>query len=242
MKFIRERLTTLSHFLRGRITLTQVLSSMLPARLRSPSVGTLFGKPFIIADGNIFVFLELQRQVISSNQYHIELIKGDVIDAGANVGIFSIFAAIKYPNATIYSFEPNPSTFKALKENTKHYPNIRVFNYGLGEKNKMASIIPTSSYAESYIGEGGIPVEVKTLDSFSFTAGFIKMDTEGYEANILKGAVETIRKNKPIIVMASYHKPNDKTELPVLLNSIAPYDCELHHDAEEDLVCKPIKA
>jgi hypothetical protein len=39
--------------------------------------------------------------------------------------------------------------------------------------------------------------------------------------------------------MSAYHKPNDPVELPKLLNSIAPYDCELRHDCEEDLICKP---
>ena len=68
---------------------------------------------------------------------------------------------------------------------------------------------------------------------------FLKMDTEGYEANILKGAAETIKKYKPIIAMSAYHKPNDKKELPELLNGITPYDCEFRQDCEENLICKP---
>jgi len=66
---------------------------------------------------------------------------------------------------------------------------------------------------------------------------FLKIDTEGYEAEILKGAAGTIKKYKPVLALSAYHKPNDKKELPELVNSIAPYDCELL--GGEDLICKP---
>jgi FkbM family methyltransferase len=203
----------------------------------------LLGKPFIVPMGLLETFWILEASIITANQYHVELIKENayVVDAGANIGVFSVFAAVSHPNSTIYSFEPTPSTFAALKENTKYYPNIKVFNCGLGEINKMATIVNALGMGDAnYIGEGGTPVEVKTIDSFNLSMDFLKIDTEGYEANILKGAAETIKKYKPTIVMSAYHKPNDKTELPAILNSLIPYDCELRHDDEEDLICKPV--
>jgi FkbM family methyltransferase len=239
---IRARIKAWEYFRQGKITFKEALLSMVPTRFRSSYATTFFDKPFIISDGNVMVFLALKSEIITSNQYRVELVKDHAIDAGANVGVFSIYASIKHPDATIYAFEPNPSTFKALQENTKYYSNIKVFNCGLGEKNAMASLIPTNYSVMSRIGEGGIPVEMKTVDSFGIPADFIKMDTEGYEANILRGAAETIKKHKPIIVMSAYHNPDDKTELPALLNTITPYDCELRHDEEEDLVCRPVSA
>jgi FkbM family methyltransferase len=172
------------------------------------------------------------------NQHHVELIKdnGTVVDAGANAGVFSVFAATKHPHATIYAFEPTPSTFEALKENTKHYPNIKVFNCGLGEKNEMSTIVSAAHSGGNYLGTGGFPIEVKTIDSLNIPMDFLKVDTEGYEANVLKGARETIKKHRPILALSAYHKPNDKKELPELVNSMAPYDCELLHGG--DLICK----
>jgi len=54
-----------------------------------------------------------------ANQYHVELITPNiaVIDAGANIGMFSIYAAIRHPNSTIYAFEPCAETFSVLLEN-----------------------------------------------------------------------------------------------------------------------------
>lgn len=183
------------------------------------------------------------EEVILNNQYHIELAHGTVIDAGANIGLFSIFVANMHPDCTIYAFEPTPSTFETLKENTKYYPNIKVFNCGLGDENKTSSIVPVpENNGENHIGEGGIPCEIKTIDSLNLPMNFLKMDTEGYEGNILKGAAETIKKYKPIIAMSAYHKPEDKVELPKLVNSITPYNCELCYDGEEDFICKPMES
>ena len=202
----------------------------------------IFGHPCAAPQGELGEFFLFVYQVVFMNQYHIELIPKDavVVDAGANMGIFSILVAVKHPDATIYAFEPAPSTFEVLKENTKYYPNIKVFNCGLGEKERMASVIVThGASGANHIGEGGAPIEIKTIDGLNIPANFLKMDVEGYEGNVLTGAAETIKKYRPIIAMSAYHKPDDPTELPKLLNSIAPYDCELRHDCEEDLICKP---
>lgn len=201
-------------------------------------------KPFIIPSGDWegYILSGLINQIIGCNQYHVELIRknGIVIDAGANMGVFSVFAAATHPNATIYAFEPASATFEILKENTKYYSNIKVFNSGLGEKVKIASLVITNNSGQNYIGNKGVPVNIETIDGLNLPVSFIKMDTEGYEANILKGAMETIKKYKPVIVMSAYHKINDETKLPALLNSIAAYNCELRHDFEEDFICKPI--
>jgi FkbM family methyltransferase len=227
----------------GYLTFSQALMIMLPAFLRPKknSPVRLFGRDLLLPDGEKETadFISVVREVIIENQHHIELIKsnGVVVDAGANVGVFSIFVATKHPDSTIYAFEPTPSTFAVLKENTKYYPNIKVFNCGLGDKNETSTIVTAAHSGGNYIGVGGSPIEVKTIDGLNIPMDFLKIDTEGYEANILKGAAETIKKYKPILALSAYHKPNDKKELPELVNSIAPYNCELLHGA--DLICKP---
>lgn len=201
-----------------------------------------FGHPFHAAPSNKIETLTIVYEVIVRNQYHIELIGKNavVVDAGANIGIFSVYVASHHLDATIYAFEPTPSTFQILKENTKYYSNIKVFNHGLGEKEETKSIIAGKHCGMNYIGEGGIPTEIKTIDSLGITMNFLKMDTEGYEGNILKGATETIRKYKPVIAMSAYHRPEDKTVLPAIVNAIVPYNCELRRDCEEDLICQPL--
>jgi FkbM family methyltransferase len=240
---IKARINAWKFFFEGNLSLGQAIYLMLPSPLRPKKDARvkLFGKDVIVPNGEVGCFMGLVNAIVTSNQYHAELVKGTVVDAGAHIGIFSIFAAINHPGATIYAFEPAPSTFGALKENVERYPNIKAFNCALGERNGEASLILTGDHEGNHLGENGIPVGVKTIDSLDMEVDFIKMDTEGYEANILEGARETIKKWKPVIVMAAYHKPSDKTELPALLNNIMPYDCELKHDGtDEDFVCKPI--
>ncbi len=246
-KRIMFRYYALKFFLQGKVSFFDFYQALLPYSWRSIKekrrvIKKLFGNQFIVPDGGDFGFASLKQEIVDSNQYHAELIKDGaiVIDAGANLGMFSVFVASKYAGATIYAFEPTPATLEALKENARYYSNIKVFGSALGEKDGMSSFVITSDPGQNHIGEGGTPIQMKTIDSLSFSVDFIKIDTEGYEANVLKGAAETIKRCKPIIAMSAYHKPEDKTELPRVLNEIAPYDCKLYCDCEEVFICKPL--
>ncbi len=126
IKAIMARFREWGWFFEGRISFSQACYLMIPSFVR-PKKDTkvkFLGKPFIITLGEIGDFFLLTNQIVSSNQYHIELIKKNAIvfDAGANMGIFSIFAAANHPDSTIYAFEPTPTTFSVLKENAKYYP------------------------------------------------------------------------------------------------------------------------
>jgi len=216
----------------------------------------LFGHKF--GGQNFYEVVRVINDVIISDQYHANkfLKKASVvIDAGAHIGVFSIFAANLALCSRIYSFEPVVKTFEFLKENTGYYPQITCVNYGLGnevsQKNIfVGSIYPSGSVFEDspfYSGKSDgrecESVNVSTIDAFVADNGiphvdFIKMDTEGYEAKILKGARETIKKWKPVISMSAYHNSNDKEELPKIIKEIcSDYVCELHHDREEDFIC-----
>ena len=65
----------------------------------------------------------------------LELPAGSVIfDVGANMGMFTLFAASRCPDARIYSFEPIPPTFEVLSRNASmHVPGAKVFNCGLAD-------------------------------------------------------------------------------------------------------------
>lgn len=56
-----------------------------------------------------------------------------VVDVGANIGMFSLWAAGKWPGARLFSFEPVPRTFEALRRNVAHLPDVKVFNLALGD-------------------------------------------------------------------------------------------------------------
>ena len=65
------------------------------------------------------VFTELQYQ------HGLQIDPSFIVDAGANIGMAAVFFANQYPNAQIFSIEPNGENFEILRKNTAPYPNIR---------------------------------------------------------------------------------------------------------------------
>ncbi len=72
-------------------------------------------------------------QIFSDREYDnpIDFTPNVIVDAGANIGLTSLFYANKYPNAKIYSIEPDKENFETLQFNTNNYSNITCLNYGL---------------------------------------------------------------------------------------------------------------
>jgi FkbM family methyltransferase len=195
--------------------------------------------PFLI-DG---VFVRNQYDVSESN------IKDKVIiDAGANIGTFSILCALLGAKK-VYAFEPVIGSCEMIKQNAKAngFDNIEVVNKALSDTNTHSKIKLT------YSGDGGASldpenthkavqeVDVVTVDAFlnGERADFIKMDVEGNEEQVLNGAKETIKKYSPILSLSAYHKPTDKTVLPATLLAIEKgYDIKLLSYDDEVFYCK----
>ncbi|MEV6531360.1 FkbM family methyltransferase [Streptomyces sp. NPDC051639] len=57
-----------------------------------------------------------------------------VFDVGANIGLFSLYAAQEWPEARIFAFEPAPEVFEALEENMRIVENASLFRLALGER------------------------------------------------------------------------------------------------------------
>jgi len=85
----------------------------------------------------------LHKEIVVNNVYlkhGIYLPKNAcIVDIGANVGMFSVYAGLITDNAKIYAFEPIPPTFELLKLNTSLYDiDVDIFNFGLGARNEQA--------------------------------------------------------------------------------------------------------
>lgn len=157
-----------------------------------------------------------------------------VVDAGAWIGDFSAYAAVK--GAICYAFEPTNETYAWLCE-TSRLNNHKIIpvQYGLGDKieemqinicdknsgsNSLASqnfdVQRKSVYTDRYE-----TVKITTLDAFVESnnitrVDFIKSDIEGFERNLLKGAKQTLKKLAPKLAICTYHFPED----PQLLESL----------------------
>jgi FkbM family methyltransferase len=138
------------------------------------------------------------------------------VDVGANIGLMSIFSSIKIgKTGQVIAFEPNPATNKILKENIElnGIDNIKVESIALSDKSQMgkiyddfevnrgaASLIKPSNPTNSY------DVCEETFSNYfnsDTKIDLIKIDIEGYELNMLKGAKGflTNSKNPPILIV-----------------------------------------
>jgi FkbM family methyltransferase len=145
------------------------------------------------------------------------------VDIGAHVGTYSLAFAQRC--AAVHSFECSPKTFNYLCANIALrdlHAQITPHRYALGSK---AGVVPY--YEHSPDGGGNschgfgrtsktVDVEVRTLDSFHLdNIGLIKIDVEGFEANVLKGAVETLpRNNYPRILFESWRPQREVEGIP----------------------------
>lgn len=140
-----------------------------------------------------------------------------ILDVGANLGNHTIFFAKECAANKIYAFEPTRKTFQILEENIRinHLDSIVVaMNIALGAKDTKADIIVNVKDAGSnYVEENTDGnVIMNTLDGLSLDdkIDFIKIDVEGFELEVLKGAKETIAKDHPDIFVEIFNKNYNK--------------------------------
>lgn len=148
-----------------------------------------------------------------------------VLDVGANLGLFSCYAADK--GCKVYACDPDCRCIEVLKEHQKLYPEkIEVVPLGLSDsigKIKFYEADDCGISSFSLIRGKTIEHEIctDTIDHLveNGTLGkidYIKADIEGAERNMLRGAVETLRTQAPKLSICTYHYPED----PELLESI----------------------
>jgi FkbM family methyltransferase len=82
-------------------------------------------------------------KIFFKREYEIELTEKPriIVDAGANIGLASIFYANKYPEAMIIAVEPEQSNFSLLKKNVRSYANIIAVNKALWGENTTLDIV-----------------------------------------------------------------------------------------------------
>lgn len=140
---------------------------------------------------------------------------GLAIDAGANIGNHANFFAKRFDR--VEAFEPHPRTFQLLSLNAA--PNVACHQLALGDEAGTARLHdnPGNAGGASLSGEGeAFDVDVVTLDSLVLAPSFLKIDVEGHEIAVLKGAAETLRKYRPVIVFEQLPAEFDGDETPVI--------------------------
>ena len=140
-------------------------------------------------------------------EMHNDIFNGVAIDVGANIGNHSVFFSKFFKK--VYSFEPNPKTFKLLEINSKLSNNIYVKKMGLSNKEVISNLLENKSNIggsklTNKKSEKTIDIKLTTLDQeiniIKEKINLLKIDVEGHELEVIQGSKETITKFRPIII------------------------------------------
>jgi FkbM family methyltransferase len=140
---------------------------------------------------------------------HIDL--GDhpvIVDVGANVGQFAAAALLLWPRASLRCFEPDPETFAQLERNLGKRPEVEPRCAAIGSSNGTLTFyrhelsVMSSLRADLVAGrerQDEFPVDVVTLDNACRAVraiDLLKIDVEGFELEVLRGAGEVLRRTR----------------------------------------------
>lgn len=136
-----------------------------------------------------------------------------VVDVGANEGQSALPFARAFPDSRVFAFEPVPETFSVLTARTAREPRIECINVGLGAREGNLNIrLAGSSRHNSLLhlaepGLGTVSIHVTTGDSWAAAheidhIDVLKIDTEGYELEVLAGFAELIADRRVAAVLA----------------------------------------
>lgn len=159
----------------------------------------------------------------------------DIIDMGAYCGD-SMIILTQYTDKTVYSYEYSIHNVEKIKksiiDNNISANKVMIINKGIADEVKTVESQSTT-WSNSQIIEGskGSKINLTTIDfeakDLNLHIGLIKGDIEGYEYKALKGAMNVIREQRPVISISLYHNTESFFGIPKLLSEFENYQFEM---------------
>jgi len=175
-------------------------------------------------------FKTLKQEIFKEEIYSIDFPENvqenknkpiNIIDAGAYIGLSTLYFKEKFPKSKISCFEPNPNVFPLLEENIfcNNLKNVKAFNIALGKKiSKRKLYVDNSGYAafstasfrkDAWNGkQKSTPIDVKTEPLSKYIQGrvdLLKLDIEGCELEVLRELNERNSFTKIQNLFVEYH-------------------------------------
>lgn len=159
----------------------------------------------------------LQRVFHGEYDVPLAFINPSIVDLGANMGSFTLWALHRFPGAQIFSYEPHPETFRYLEQNTKPYPQIRIYNHGIGtpgerflHEGRYNAGEASFHSSPDQTGEG---VSLEVMSPLSLpSADILKLDIEGCEMEVLEPLLSAGRDYSLILLEWHSHSLRERIE------------------------------
>lgn len=156
----------------------------------------------------------------------------NIIDVGGFIGDSALIFS-NYTDKKVYSFEPSSKNFELMQKtiSMNKKTNIVPVKLGLGSKCQSANIplevgsdLKTDqSQSEKLSAPASETIKIITLDKFvtenSLDVGLIKVDIEGNEQDFLRGTENTIKRQRPFLLISIYHSPSDFFNIKPMIES-----------------------
>ena len=164
----------------------------------------------------ISLFGEFETEILTylRNKFSQNMKDKCLIDVGANIGNHTL--GLRSHFSTIHAFEPNPRTYRLLVANTATFDNITCHQLAVSNKSRSVSFVsdPVNT-GRSHVSDKDFssrernetsPIEVKAvaLDETELKGkaiGFLKIDVEGHELEVLRGAEAILRQQRPMVMI-----------------------------------------
>jgi FkbM family methyltransferase len=185
-----------------------------------------------------------EKAFIKFLKAHKKLDSGAILDIGANVGNYSTMLRNSAITLPIFAFEPHPVAFRKLSEAAVAY-NFTAVPEGAGETRSTTVIYDYqgdggSEHASMYKGvieqlhkgkAEEVAISITTIDEFVIAHGIskialLKIDTEGHELSVLKGAKQTIASGMAEVIQIEFNEMNiiSRTFFKDIVDILPGYD------------------
>lgn len=146
-----------------------------------------------------------------------------LLDGGAYDGDTIATALTRLPLGEAYAFEPDPGNYHALTERARDLPiPVTCFPCGLSSETRTLRFSSGQGEASTVSEQGDQMIQVVSIDDCLPTArvDYLKLDVEGHEMETLQGATRLIRRNRPAMAIAGYHRWDDLWRIPAFIAAL----------------------
>ncbi len=183
-------------------------------------------------------FYELKKEIYGENCYYTELDSENpvIIDAGAHIGLTTLYFKQLYPTARIVALEPQKDNFVLLEKNVREnqLDDIELLNKAVAPKSGWITLNEPIGDDVWRSGTGVIPGgwrgiqktrEVKVeamgiLDLLEEQVDLLKLDVEGMEYEIIRNAKEKLRNVQHLIIEVHPRKDHRQSEIEKILSEL----------------------